>query len=72
MAPNLSTKNLNDIFVTTMSSYRSLDTYIKLNLLTPFGILIDALMVTDKHGIPQRLESYFKNGELETKDDEIK
>ena len=56
-----------------LSSYISIDKYIKLNLLTPFGILIDALLIVDKDGKPLPLENYFSNNQIkETNNDEIK
>ncbi|RNA37044.1 TBRG4 isoform X1 [Brachionus plicatilis] len=63
----------NDSFVSTLSSFRSIDKYYKLNMLTPFGIFIDALMVVDKNGVPCQLENFLKeNLSLETSDDEFK
>lgn len=55
-------------FFSTLSSFRSED-YFKTNMLTPFGIVIDALMVIDKNGNPCKIADYFNEmGQLETKD----
>jgi len=55
-------------FFTTLSNFSS-EQYFKTNLLTPFGIVIDALMVIDKNGKPCKIEKYFnKFGQLEVKD----
>ena len=65
--------NLKALLDTTLSSYRSIDKYIKLSLLTPFGILIDALIIMDKNGIPQPMEKYFNGNQIENTDNnEIK
>jgi hypothetical protein len=41
--------------------------------MTPFGIIIEALMVTDANGNPSQLSKYFTdNGSLETSDKENK
>lgn len=57
----------------TLSSYRTIDKYIKLNLLTPYGILIDALLVIDTNGIPLPMEKYFSENQMkETNEEELK
>ncbi len=59
--------------MSALSSYRTVEKYSKLNQLTPFGIMVDALMVTDLDGIPCPIASFFDaNGQLETSEREIK
>jgi hypothetical protein len=44
--------------------------YFKTNMLTPYGIIIDALMVIDAKGLPCDLTNYFNEyGQLETKNE---
>ena len=51
-----------------MSSFRSQEKYFKTNMLTPFGIVVDALMVIDENGSPCKIADYFnEQGQLETK-----
>lgn len=51
--------SLKHVFLTTLTSFRSLDKYFKLNMLTSFGIVIDALMISDKNGMPKPLADHF-------------
>jgi hypothetical protein len=53
-----------------LSSYRTIDKYIKLNLLTPYGILIDALLIVDKNGIPLPMEKFYSENQIKETDDE--
>ncbi|CAF0749806.1 unnamed protein product [Brachionus calyciflorus] len=63
----------NETLLSTLSSFRSVDKYFKLNLLTPFGINVDALMVVDKNGIPCQLAKFMnENLELDTSENEYK
>jgi hypothetical protein len=39
-----------DIFVAAITSIKSSDKFIKTNLLTPFGVVIDAFMIADNQG----------------------
>ena len=41
-----------DSFVSTLSSFTTIEKYAKINLVTPFGVLIDAFMIVDKAGSP--------------------
>lgn len=63
---------MNKLFVATLTSFRPVDKYFKLNLLTSYGILIDAMMVCDKSGNPQLIsEKFDKDMKLKIKDDDI-
>jgi hypothetical protein len=62
--------NLKSILDSTLSSYRTIDKYIKLNLLTPYGILIDALLIVDKNGIPLPMEKFYSENQIKETDDE--
>lgn len=65
--------SLSNILISTLSSYRSAEKYFKTNLLTPFGIVIDALMVINENGIPCLINDYFnEEGQLETKNEKEK
>lgn len=65
--------SLSDQLVSTLTSFRTIDKYFKTNLLTPFGIYIDALMVVDDKGIVCPFGNYFnENSQLETKSDKEK
>lgn len=55
--------NTQDIFVSALAGFRSLNKFVKLNLLTSFGILIDAFMIIDKNGNPLSLEDYVTKDE---------
>lgn len=68
-----SESSLKSLLNSTLSSYRTIDKYIKLNLLTPYGILIDAILIIDKNGVPLPLENYFSENQIkETNEGEIK
>ena len=57
----------------SLAGFRSINKYVKLNLLTSFGILIDAFMIIDKSGIPQPLEKYLEKGSFsEDNEDDIR
>lgn len=59
---------LTDQLISTLTSFRTIDKYFKTNMLTPFGIYIDALMVIDEKGIICPLANYFnENSQLDTK-----
>ena len=61
---------MNELFIATLSSFRAPDTYFKSNLLTPFGIYLDAVMVVDENRNPCQLNEYYnENSELETKNE---
>ncbi len=67
------TSHMSNNLVSTLTSYRSPEKYFKTNMLTPFGIVIDALMVIDAKGNPCVLTEYFNEaGQLETKNDSEK
>lgn len=51
--------SLKHVFLTTLTSFRSIDKYFKVNMLTSYGILIDALMISDKNGMPKLLADHF-------------
>lgn len=56
-----------------MTSFRPIEKYFKANLLTPFGIHVDALMVVDGKGNVCLLNEYLdENSQLETKKPEEK
>ncbi len=56
-----------------MTSFRPIEKYFKANLLTPFGIHVDALMVIDGKGNICLLNEYLdENSQLETKKPEEK
>ena len=62
--------SFSNTFVSTLSSYKSAEKYFKLNMLTPFGIMVDALMVIDNKSIPIPLDECLnENGQLETKNE---
>lgn len=67
------TTDLSNILISTLSSYRSIDKYFKKNMLTPFGIVIDALIVINAEGVPCDLENYLnESGQLETQNENEK
>jgi hypothetical protein len=56
-----------------LTSFRPIEKYFKANLLTPFGIHVDALMVIDGKGNICLLNEYLdENSQLETKKPEEK
>jgi hypothetical protein len=56
-----------------LTSFRPIEKYFKANLLTPFGIHVDALMVVDGKGNVCLLNEYLdENSQLETKKPEEK
>lgn len=63
--------NLNEALVSALAGFRSVNKFVKLNLLTSFGILIDAFMIIDKNGAPLPLENYLGK-ESSSSDDEIR
>jgi hypothetical protein len=54
-----------DMLASAMSSLKASDKYVKINLLTPFGIVIDAFMVADKNGNSCLLDSHAGHKENE-------
>lgn len=65
--------NSNNMLEASLAGFRSINKYVKLNLLTSFGILIDAFMIIDKSGIPQPLEKYLEKGSFsEDNEDDIR
>ncbi len=63
---------VNDMFVSALSSFRTTEKYAKLNLLTPFGIVIDALMIIDKNGVPCQLAKYMGPDANQNESEEVK
>lgn len=63
----------NETLISTLAGFRSINKYVKVNLLTSFGILIDAFMIVDKNGNPQPLDKYLsKDSPSEMTEDEMR
>lgn len=63
-------KALSANFISTLSTYRTAEKYFKSNMLTPYGIVIDALMIINENGVPCQLQDYLnKSGQLEMKNE---